>query len=128
MALRVVRLGSPRARDEGLRIGTVRHPPRGVRKEDHARQDWYDVWFPDLAPSPALLKQGQAAASARDWSAFARRFRTEMAAPDKVRILRLLAALSHDADLSVGCYCENESRCHRSVLREILAEHGATMA
>jgi uncharacterized protein YeaO (DUF488 family) len=128
MALRIVRLGSPRVRHEGLRIGTVRHPPRGVRKEDHARQDWYDVWFPDLAPSPALLKRGRAAETPRDWTAFATRFRSEMAAPDKVRILQLLAALSHHADLSVGCYCENEARCHRSVLREILAEHGATLA
>jgi uncharacterized protein YeaO (DUF488 family) len=127
MALRIVRLGSPRARGEGLRIGTVRHPPRGVRKEDHARRDWYDVWFPDLAPSAALLKRGHAAATPRDWAAFARRFRSEMAAPDKVRILRLLAALSHGTNLSVGCYCEDEARCHRSVLREILAEHGATL-
>ena len=128
MALRIVRLGSPRVRHEGLRIGTVRHPPRGVRKEDHARQDWYDVWFPDLAPSPGLLKFGRAAGTLRDWTAFVRRFRSEMAAPEKVRVLRLLAALSHGADLSVGCYCENEGRCHRSVLREILAEHGATLA
>jgi len=128
MALRIVRLGSPRARREGLRIGTVRHPPRGVRKQDHARQDWYDVWFPDLAPSPGLLKFGQAADTPRAWAAFVRRFRTEMAVSEKVRILRLLAALSHGADLSVGCYCENEARCHRSVLREILAEHGATLA
>ena len=128
MALRIVRLGSPRLRHEGLRIGTVRHPPRGVRKDDHARQNWYDVWFPDLAPSPALLKRGRAAATPRDWTAFVRQFRSEMAAPEKVRILRLLAALSHGANLSVGCYCENEARCHRSVLREILADHGATLA
>jgi uncharacterized protein YeaO (DUF488 family) len=128
MALRIVRLGSPRARGEGLRIGTVRHPPRGVRKEDHARRNWYDVWFPDLAPSAALLKRGHAVATQRDWAVFARRFRSEMAAADKVRILRLLAALSHSTNLSVGCYCEDEARCHRSVLREILAEHGATLA
>ena len=128
MALRIVRLGSPRARDEGLRIGTVRHPPRGVRKDHHARLNWYDVWFPDLAPSPALLKRGRAAATPRDWTAFVRQFRSEMAAPEKVRILRLLAALSYGANLSVGCYCENEARCHRSVLREILAGHGATLA
>jgi uncharacterized protein YeaO (DUF488 family) len=127
MAIRIVRLGSPRARGEGLRIGTVRHPPRGVRKEDHARQNWYDVWFPDLAPSLALLKRGQAAETPRAWAAFARRFRSEMAAPDKVRILRLLAALSHETNLSVGCYCEDEARCHRSLLREILAEHGAAL-
>ena len=128
MAVRIVRLGSPRARGEGLRIGTVRHPPRGVRKQDHARLDWYDVWFPDLAPSPALLKRGQAAETPHDWSRFARRFRSEMAAPDKVRILRLLAALSQSTNLSVGCYCQDEARCHRSVLRELLAEHGAMMA
>ena len=128
MALRIVRLGGPRTRGEGLRIGTVRHPPRGVRKEDYARENWYDVWLPDLAPSPTLLKQGRGAARAKDWAAFARRFRSEMAAPEKVRILRLLAALSQTADLSVGCYCEDEERCHRSVLREILAEHGATLA
>jgi uncharacterized protein YeaO (DUF488 family) len=128
MALRIVRLGSPRARDEGLRIGTVRHPPRGVRKDDYARRNWYDVWFPDLAPSPALLKRGRGAATPRDWTAFVRQFRAEMAAPEKVRILRLLAALSHGANLSVGCYCEEEARCHRSVLREILADHGATLA
>ena len=108
-------------------MGTVRHPPRAVRKEDYARRNWYDVWFPDLAPSPALLKRGQAVETPRDWAAFARRFRSEMAAPEKVRILRLLAALSHRTNLSVGCYCENEARCHRSVLREILAEYGATM-
>ena len=128
MALRIVRLGSPRLPHEGVRIGTVRHPPRGVRKHDHARQNWYDVWFPDLAPSPALLKRGRAAATPRDWTAFVRQFRSEMAAPEKVRILRLLAALSHGANLSVGCYCEDEARCHRSVLREILADHGATLA
>lgn len=128
MALRIVRLGSRRVRGEGLRIGTVRHPPRGVRKADHARQNWFDVWFPDLAPSPALVKRGQAANTPRDWAAFARRYRSEMAAPDKVRMLRLLAALSQKTNLSVGCYCEDEARCHRSLLREILAEHGAMLA
>ena len=128
MALRIVRLGSRRVRGEGPRIGTVRHPPRGVRKEDHARQNWFDVWFPDLAPSAALLKRAQTVHTPRDWAAFARRYRAEMAAPDKVRILRLLAALSHATNLSVGCYCEDEARCHRSLLRAILAEHGATLA
>ena len=128
MALRIVRLGSRRVRGEGLRIGTVRHPPRGVRKADHARQNWFDVWFPDLAPSPALVKRRQAANTPRDWAAFARRYRSEMAAPDKVRMLRLLAALSQKTNLSVGCYCEDEARCHRSLLREILAEHGAMLA
>jgi uncharacterized protein YeaO (DUF488 family) len=128
--VRIVRLGTTRAPDEGLRIGTVRRPPRGVRTQDYARQNWYDVWFPELAPSEALLKQGQAARtgaaeSPRAWAAFARRYRSELARPEKVRMLRLLAALSHHADFSVGCYCEDEARCHRSVLREILAQHGA---
>jgi uncharacterized protein YeaO (DUF488 family) len=128
MALRIVRLGGPRVPNEGLRIGTVRHPPRGVRKQDHASQNWYDVWLPDLAPSAALVSQGRSASSPREWAAFARRYRSELAAPERVRILRLLAALSGHANLSVGCYCENEARCHRSVLREILAGYGATLA
>jgi uncharacterized protein YeaO (DUF488 family) len=126
--VRIVRLGSARAPREGLRIGTVRRPPRGVRKADYARQNWYDVWFPELAPSESLLKQAQVAGSARQWSAFVRRYRAEMAAPEKARTLRLLAALSHGAHFSVGCYCQDEARCHRSVLREILAEHGAVFA
>jgi len=128
MAIRIVRLGGPRVRNEGLRIGTVRHPPRGVRKQDHARQNWYDVWFPDLAPSAALVAQARGAVSAREWAAFVKRYRSEMAAPNTARVLRLLAALSHQSDLSVGCYCADETRCHRSVLREILAEHGAALA
>ena len=128
MAIRIVRLGGPRLRNEGLRIGTVRHPPRGVRREDHASQNWYDVWFPDLAPSAALVTQARGAVSAREWAAFVKRYRAEMAAPNAARILRLLAALSHQSNLSVGCYCADETRCHRSVLREILAEHGAALA
>ena len=128
MAIRIVRLGGPRLRNEGLRIGTVRHPPRGVRKQDHASQNWYDVWFPDLAPSAALLTQARGAGSAREWAAFVKRYRSEMAAPNAARVLRLLAALSHGSNLSVGCYCADETRCHRSVLREILAEHGAALA
>jgi uncharacterized protein YeaO (DUF488 family) len=128
MAIRIVRLGGPRLRNEGLRIGTVRHPPRGVRKQDHASQNWYDVWFPDLAPSAALVTQARGAVSEREWAAFVKRYRSEMAAPHAARVLSLLAALSHESNLSVGCYCADETRCHRSVLREILVEHGATLA
>lgn len=125
MSLRIVRLGSGRFRDEGLRIGTVRRPPRGVPRSRYARDDWYDSWLPELAPSAELVKQAQAATSEREWQAFARRYRAEMRVPDKVRLLDLLAALSHRTNLSVGCYCEDESRCHRSILRELLREHGA---
>jgi uncharacterized protein YeaO (DUF488 family) len=125
MSVRVVRLGSARLRGEGLRIGTVRHPPRGVPKREHAARNWYDVWFPELAPSAAAVKLGRAATSERQWAAFARRYRAEMAAPDKLRILDLLAALSQRCDFSVGCYCADESRCHRSLLRELLEERGA---
>ncbi len=128
MPVRVVRLGSPRGRGEGLRIGTVRRPPRGVRKSDHSRENWYDVWYPNLAPSAEAVAQAQAAASARDWAAFFRRYRTEMRAPDSARTLDLLAALSHTADFSVGCYCEDESHCHRSELRRLLAARGARFA
>jgi uncharacterized protein YeaO (DUF488 family) len=128
MAVRVVRLGSPRERSEGVRLGTVRHPPRGVPKEQHAARNFYDVWVPELAPSAELLKRGQAADSARDWSTFVKQYRREMTAPDKVRLLRLLAALSATTDFSVGCYCADETRCHRSVLRALLAGHGAVLA
>jgi uncharacterized protein YeaO (DUF488 family) len=128
MAVRVVRLGSPRARDEGLRLGTVRHPPRGVPKDRHAALNFYDVWVPELAPSAELLKRGQAAESARAWSTFEKRYRREMAAPEKVHLLRLLAALSATTHFSVGCYCADESHCHRSVLRALLADHGAVVA
>jgi uncharacterized protein YeaO (DUF488 family) len=127
MAIRVVRLGSPRAKDEGVRIGTVRRPPRGVPKSEFARQDWYDVWFPTLAPSVATMKLGQQAATPAQWSAFTRRYRTEMAAPESSHAITLLAALSHQSDFSVGCYCEDESHCHRSVLRELLAARGAKL-
>ncbi|MFO1324222.1 MAG: DUF488 family protein [Burkholderiales bacterium] len=127
MTVRIVRLGSPRVAGEGLRIGTVRRPPRGVAKSDFARQDWYDVWFPNLAPSAATVALGRAATTARDWSAFCRRYRSEMASADNARTLDLLAALSHRADFSVGCYCEDEARCHRSVLRSLLAERGARL-
>ncbi|MDP9600518.1 DUF488 family protein [Variovorax sp. NFACC27] len=128
MSIRIVRLGTPRAPDEGLRVGTVRRPPRGVPKTEFASQDWYDVWYPNLAPSVETMKQAQEAQKAESpaqWNAFVRKFKAEMAEPDASRSLDLLAALSHGASLSVGCYCEEESRCHRSVLRGLLAERGA---
>jgi uncharacterized protein YeaO (DUF488 family) len=125
MVVRILRLGSPRVAGEGTRIGTVRRPPRGVPKAKFASENWYDVWFPNLAPSDATVKLAQDAASEREWAAFARRYRAEMAAPDASRVLDLLAALSHSAHFSVGCYCADESRCHRSVLRALLRERGA---
>jgi uncharacterized protein YeaO (DUF488 family) len=125
MAIRIVRLGSPRAADEGLRIGTVRRPPRGVPKAQFASGNWYDVWFPTLAPSLETLQRGQAAETPAEWRAFTRAYRAEMQAPDASRALDLLAALSHTADMSVGCYCEDEAHCHRSVLRELLEERQA---
>ena len=128
MAVRVVRLGTPRAKGEGLRIGTVRRPPRGVPKSQFAAQDWYDVWFPTLAPSVATMKLGLAARTPAQWKAFVRKYRAEMAKPEAARAIALLAALSHGADFSVGCYCEHEAHCHRSVLRALLAEQGATFA
>jgi len=128
MAIRVVRLGSPRVPGEGLRLGTVRRPPRGVPKAEFASRDFYDVWLPELAPAETLVKAGQSAASDRDWRAFARRYRAEMAQPAAARLLDLLAALSRTTSLSVGCYCADEARCHRSVLRELLQECGAVIA
>jgi len=128
MAVRIVRLGSPRGRGEGIRIGTVRYPPRGVRKSELAARDFYDLWLPELAPSAPLVKLGLAADTPQRWAAYARRYRAEMAAPDKTRLLRLLASLSATADFSVGCYCVDESRCHRSLLRELLQQHGARLA
>lgn len=128
MSIRIVRLGSERAPGEGLRVGTVRRPPRGVPKAEFSSGNWYDVWYPNLAPSAETVKAGQQATSERDWLAFARRYRAEMSEPDAARSLDLLAALSHTADFSVGCYCENEAQCHRSVLRELLAERGAKIA
>jgi len=125
MAVRIVRLGSARARGEGLRIGTVRHPPRGVPKREHSTQNWYDVWLPELAPSAPLVKRAQAAVTEREWAAFVKKYRSEMSAPDRVRILELLAALSRQTNFSVGCYCADESRCHRSVLRVLLQEREA---
>jgi uncharacterized protein YeaO (DUF488 family) len=128
MAIRVVRLGSPRARGEGPRLGTVRRPPRGVPRSQHASRDFYDVWLPDLAPSEALVAQARGAGLERAWRQFVRRYRAEMKRPAAVRLLALLAALSRSADFSVGCYCEDEQRCHRSVLRELLREQGARLA
>lgn len=127
MAIRVVRLGSPRQPGEGLRIGTVRRPPRGVPKAQYAAQDWYDVWFPTLAPSADLVRFAQGAVSAPAWAEFARRYRAEMAAPACRDALQLLAALSRESDFSVGCYCQDEARCHRSLLRQLLAEAGARL-
>ncbi len=125
MVIRVVRLGSPRSEGEGLRIGTVRRPPRGVPKSEFAAQDWYDVWFPNLSPSPETMKLGQQAQTEPQWAAFTRRYRAEMAEPEHAHAIALLAALSFSSDVSVGCYCEQESRCHRSVLRELLVAAGA---
>ena len=125
MVVRVVRLGSDRIPGEGIRIGTVRRPPRGVPKTEFATRNWYDVWFPNLAPSIETLKLGQAAKTPAEWSAFTRKYRAEMATPDNSRTIELLAVLSHQTDFSVGCYCENEAHCHRSELRGLLAEKGA---
>lgn len=125
MSIRIVRLGSGRVPDEGTRLGTVRRPPRGVPKADFSRLDWYDVWFPVLAPSAALMKAGQAAKTDRQWAAFFRKFRAEMSAPAAAQSLDVLAALSQYANFSMGCYCENEQRCHRSQLRALLLERGA---
>ena len=127
MAVRVVQLGSDRQPGERTRIGTVRRPPRGVPKTEFASRNYYDVWFPLLSPSPDTLKRGQQASTEKEWNAFIKRYRAEMAKPDASAALNLLAALSRSADFSVGCYCEDESHCHRSVLRELLRERGATI-
>jgi uncharacterized protein YeaO (DUF488 family) len=128
VALRIVRLGTPRHPDEGLRIGTVRRPPRGVPKAEFASRDFYDVWFPELSPSQALVTKALSATTDREWAAFVRGFRKELGTPAARHALELLVALSHTTNLSVGCYCEDESRCHRTVLRELLAEAGAALA
>jgi uncharacterized protein YeaO (DUF488 family) len=129
MAIHVVRLGTPRLPGEGLRLGTVRHIPRGVRKEDYARRDFFDVWLPELAPSAPLVAWARAESwTAKRWAAFRRRYVQEMRQPAAQRLLGLLAALSERTEVSVGCYCEDESRCHRTVLRDLLSERGATMA
>lgn len=125
MAIRIVRLGSPRAAGEGLRLGTVRRPPRGVPKSRFASGNWYDIWFPVLAPSHATLNLGRSVDSAAGWRRFARRYGSEMKRPEATQALDLLAALSHRTNLAVGCYCEDESRCHRSLLREMLVARGA---
>jgi uncharacterized protein YeaO (DUF488 family) len=128
MAVRVVRLGTPRAPGEGLRIGTVRRPPRGVPKAEFAARDFYDVWLPNLAPSPETVKLGQQAKTPREWATFEKRYRAEMATAGNDHTLDLLAELSHRTDFSVGCYCEDETRCHRSVLRVLLVARGAAVA
>jgi uncharacterized protein YeaO (DUF488 family) len=128
MVVRIVRLGSPRSRDEGVRIGTVRRPPRGVPKAEFASRDWYDIWFPTLAPSLGTMKLGLAAKTPAAWAAFVRKYRAEMAAPEPAHAIELLAALSRRSNFSVGCYCEDEAHCHRSVLRELLAAKGAEIA
>jgi uncharacterized protein YeaO (DUF488 family) len=125
MAIRVVRLGSPRAEGEGTRIGTVRRPPRGVPKTEFASQNWYDVWYPNLSPSVETMKLGRAASNPAQWQVFVKKYRSEMGTPENRRTIELLAALSHHSNFSVGCYCEDETRCHRSVLRELLASAGA---
>jgi len=129
MSIHIVRLGDPRVADEGLRIGTVRRPPRGVPKRDWATRNFFDVWLPGLAPSEALLKAARADfGDARAWKAFARKYRSEMNAPERRALLATLAALSRQTNFSVGCYCADEARCHRSILRALLAEHGARIA
>lgn len=127
MSVRIVRLGTPRAPREGTRIGTVRRPPRGVPKEDFGKQNWYDVWFPNLAPSVATMKLAQEATSPAQWSAFVRKYKAEMSEPDARHALQLLAALSHTTDFSVGCYCEREDHCHRSILKQLLVDNGANI-
>lgn len=127
MSVRIVQLGSERRPDEGLRIGTVRRPPRGVPKERFAADDWYDIWLPQLAPSAELVKEARAATSDSEWRAFTRQYRAEMKAPDNARLIDLLAALSHQTSFSVGCYCDDEARCHRSLLRQLLAERQADL-
>lgn len=124
MAVRIVRLGSPRVDGEGTRIGTVRRPPRGVPRSEFASRNWYDVWYPDLAPGPETVRQALAAETPAQWRAFVRKYRREMAAPEAARTIALLAALSRQANFSVGCYCEEEEHCHRSVLRKLLEEAG----
>lgn len=127
MSVRIVRLGTPRKAGEGLRIGTVRRPPRGVPAKRFVSDDWYDVWYPNLAPSLPTMKLAQAAKNEREWKAFERKYRAEMAKPDASRSLDVLAALSHSTAFSVGCYCEDEAHCHRSLLRELLLERGAKL-
>lgn len=128
MPVRIVQLGSPRTPGEGLRLGTVRRPPRGVPREEFASRDYYDVWLPNLAPSLELMTQGRAARTDAEWNLFRKKYRSEMNQPDAAHVLDLLAAMSHRSALAVGCYCEDEQHCHRSVLRELLAQRGAEIA
>jgi uncharacterized protein YeaO (DUF488 family) len=128
MPVRIVRLGTPRTANEGPRLGTVRRPPRGVPKTEFAKRDFYDTWLPNLAPSAPLMAQGLAAESDKDWDAFKRKFNAEMKQPDASHLLDMLALMSHHASFSLGCYCEDENRCHRSVLRELLSQRGAKIA
>ena len=127
MAIRIVRLGTPRVEGEGIRIGTVRRPPRGVSKSRYSADDWFDVWLPNLAPSPALVDAARESTGTASWRRFVSRYKAEMARPENARVLAVLAALSRQTDFSVGCYCEDESRCHRSLLRRLLIEHGAAV-
>jgi uncharacterized protein YeaO (DUF488 family) len=128
MAITILRLGAPRKANEGIRLGTVRRPPRGVPKTEFAKRDFYDLWLPALAPSQKLVSIALKSDDERSWIAFERKFRAEMREPDAARLLDLLAALSHQTNFSIGCYCENEERCHRSVLRALLSERGADLA
>lgn len=127
MPVSIVRLGTPRADGEGLRVGTVRRPPRGVPKSEFSSGNWYDVWYPNLAPGAETMKLGQEAETPQQWAVFVKKYRAEMMQPDAARTIDLLAALSHTADFAVGCYCEDEAHCHRSVLRQLLAEKGAVI-
>jgi uncharacterized protein YeaO (DUF488 family) len=128
MAIRIVRLGTPRTKDEGLRLGTVRRPPRGVPKSEFAKRDFYDTWLPNLAPTAELMAEGQAAEDEKQWAAFKRKFNAQMKEHDASHLLDMLAALSHQTSFSLGCYCEDENHCHRSVLRELLKQRGAEIA
>jgi len=128
VAITILRLGSPRNADEGIRLGTVRRPPRGVAKSDFAKRDFYDAWLPALSPSQTLVTFALNSRDAKSWRAFERKFRAEMREPEAGRLLDLLAALSHQTNFSLGCYCESEDRCHRSILRALLAERGAELA
>jgi len=127
MSIRIVQLGNSRSRDEGLRLGTVRRPPRGVPKSEYASRNYYDVWLPNLAPSEELLKAARSAKDEKAWRSFIKRYRSEMSKPENSRVLDLLAALSHQTNFSVGCYCNDEQHCHRSVLRKLLTERGAAL-
>lgn len=128
MAVRVLRLGSGRVENEGVRIGTVRRPPRGVPKKEFSSGNWYDVWLPNLSPSAETMKMGRSVQTDKEWAAFAKRYKAEMAVPENVRILELLAVMSHNTNFSVGCYCQEEARCHRSILKKLLKEKGASLA